>query len=208
VPGPKTAGRAAVSILIPAAGASRRMGGTDKLVESVGGEPILRRTVRMALECSDQVFVTLPAQSHPFAPARLATLADLAAHCVIVPDAAEGMSASLRAGALAAGAATGLMIVLPDMPAIDASDIRALIDSFLMDPLVPLRAATHDGRVGHPVIFPQALLGEMAKLSGDTGARSILESRAIRLHSLPDQRAVIDLDTPQDWRRWRTNPFG
>ena len=62
-----------VTIIIPAAGASSRMGGRDKLLEEVEGVPLLRRQVLRAAETGCEVIVALP----PGGRARLAALAGL-----------------------------------------------------------------------------------------------------------------------------------
>ena len=49
-------------ILIPAAGRSSRMRGRDKLLEQVGGIPLLRLRVEAALATGHQVLVTLPVE--------------------------------------------------------------------------------------------------------------------------------------------------
>ena len=66
-----------------------------------------------------------------------------------------------------------------------------------------IRATTEDGHPGHPVIFPAALLPEMAALRGDAGARDLLSRHPVRFLALPGSRAVTDLDTPEDWAAWR-----
>jgi CTP:molybdopterin cytidylyltransferase MocA len=42
-------------------------------------------------------------------------------------------------------------------------------------------------------------------LSGDEGAKRILSQEASRVHLVPlaDDRALVDLDTPEDWAAWR-----
>jgi len=190
-------------ILIPAAGASRRMRGADKLLEELDGEPILRRTARIAAEAGGPVFVTLP-DSGPLVPARRAALIGLGARILPVADAHEGMAASLRAGAREIGPAEGLMILMPDMPEITVDDLHRLSRAFDDDPTTPLRATTADGaEAGHPVILPRRLMQEVAVLNGDRGARIVLEGERVRYLPLPGRRAVIDLDTPEDWDAWR-----
>ena len=49
-----------IPILIPAAGASSRMHGTDKLLEPVDGMPLLRAQIAKARSVSGQVMVALP----------------------------------------------------------------------------------------------------------------------------------------------------
>jgi CTP:molybdopterin cytidylyltransferase MocA len=191
-----------LAILIPAAGASTRTRGADKLMERVGDTSALRHAATLASQLSPHVFVTLPVGG-PFAAPRRAELHGLAATALPIPDAHEGMAASLRAGARAAGTAEGLMILLPDMPGIGADDLRRLAAAFREDPARPLRATAEDGRPGHPVILPRRLLGEVAVLAGDEGARRVLTGETVRLIALPGDRALRDLDTPEDWAAWR-----
>src|SRR5690554_5039660 len=113
-------------ILLPAAGASRRMAGVDKLLEPVDGEHLLTRQARRAAATGARVLVTLP----PDRPERHAALAGLAVATVIVQDSAAGMSASLRAALPHLGASDGLMILPPDMPDIATSDITCMIAAF------------------------------------------------------------------------------
>jgi len=191
-----------IAILIPAAGAAARMLGRDKLVELVAGEPILRRTARLAVGTGARVFVTLPV-SGAFQARRLDALSGVALTLVPVADPGEGMAASLRAGAAAAAGFAGLMILLPDMPEIDADDISNLMAAFAETPDRPLRATASDGTAGHPVILPAALLPALGALRGDQGARSLLRAHPPRLVALAGRRAVTDLDTPEDWALWR-----
>jgi molybdenum cofactor cytidylyltransferase len=186
-----------LSILIPAAGASRRMQGRDKLLEVIDGEPLLRRQARLALGQTPQVIVTLRDPD----PARAAALAGLAVTILPIADAASGLSASLRA---AATLTTGLMILPADMPDLTAADLAQLIAAFDQTPALILRGSA-GGTPGHPVILPADLVPELAGLSGDEGARGILARRPdrIRLIALPDQHALTDLDTPEDWAVWR-----
>jgi CTP:molybdopterin cytidylyltransferase MocA len=120
-------------------------------------------------------------------------------------DATEGMAASLRAGAdWAKGLGLdALMVALPDMPDITTDDLCALFDAQAQQSATPLRATTADGQAGHPVILPRAVFAAMHELSGDQGARAILRDHPPRLHPLPGQRALTDLDTPEAWAAWR-----
>jgi CTP:molybdopterin cytidylyltransferase MocA len=192
-----------VLILIPAAGSSSRMRGGDKLLEQVGGVPLLRRQAIMAAALAP-VLVTLP----PGRPARAAALKGTGLLMRILPDAAEGMAVSLRAGARAAQG-RALMVLPADMPDIDATDLATLIAEAAARPDAILRGTGADGTPGHPVVFPPDLLPELATLQGDEGARAVLRRHAPRIHPvpLPGRHALTDLDTPEDWAAWRTaNP--
>lgn len=187
-------------ILILAAGSSSRMRGGDKLLEQVAGEPQLRRIARRALASGCPVRVVLP----PDRPLRAAALQGLGLDQKTATDAAEGMAASLRAGA--AGWHGALMILPADMPEIDTQMIVQMVDLHTENQELILRGASH-GRAGHPVILPADLLPELAQLSGDEGARSLIarHKNRLRLVDLPGAAALTDLDTPEDWAAWRAS---
>lgn len=192
-----------VLILIPAAGASSRMRGRDKLLEDVRGAPLLRDRVEMALGLGHPVLVTLP----PDRPLRAEALRDLAQpqlSTVIVEDAATGLSASLRAGADRAlrHDHTALLVILPDLPDITAEDIKTVLQAY--DEKEIIRATAQDGTPGHPVLFPAAFLPAMRHLTGDKGAQDILRANPVQTVRLPGTRATTDLDTPEAWTAWRS----
>ncbi|HKL66094.1 MAG TPA: nucleotidyltransferase family protein [Roseovarius sp.] len=193
----------AVAILVPAAGASRRMRGRDKLLEEVRGRALLADRVAMALGLGGEVLVTLP----PGGDARAQALTGPTGPRLFVeevPEADEGMAASLRRGAAWAQArgAGALMVLLPDLPDVTLADLRAVVAAF--DGARILRATAEDGRAGHPVVFPARYLPDLAALRGDEGARAILAAHDVARVALPGDRAVTDLDTPEDWAAWRT----
>ena len=189
------------TILILAAGSSSRMRGGDKLLEPVEGQPQLARLVRAALATGLPVTVTLP----PDRPARIACLDGLPITRVMVPGADEGMAASLRAGIGALPRPAPVLVVLGDLPEITTDDLCRMTAAWATRPEALLRGAAQDGTPGHPVGFPADLIAELRTLSGDQGAREVIGRHRHRLLSvpLPGQHATTDLDTPEDWARWR-----
>ncbi|MFW6292149.1 MAG: NTP transferase domain-containing protein [Spirochaetota bacterium] len=108
-----------IGILIPAAGASSRMGGRDKLLESVGGFALLSLVAARAREATRCVCVALPGTHGP----RHAAIEGLDVEWVQVPGPSEGMAASLRAALPAMPTRlAGVMILPADMPEIDTPD--------------------------------------------------------------------------------------
>ncbi|MGC9370153.1 MAG: nucleotidyltransferase family protein [Paracoccaceae bacterium] len=192
-----------MALLLLAAGASARMRGRDKLLETVGGQPLLRRQAQAALATGAQVYVTLP----PGSEARRAALDGLPVEIVEVADAGTGMAASFRAGIAALPATCrAVLVVLADMPDLGEDDFRLFFKTFKGDPDTPiLRGASAGGRPGHPVLFPRRCFDDLAALTGDQGAKPILAAHAdeVRLIPLPGQRALTDLDTPEAWEHWR-----
>ena len=190
-------------ILIPAAGASTRMRGGDKLMEMADGVPVLVRQVRRALATGSDVVVTL-SQDHPDRHSAVSGLNTPALTLVLI-DGREGMAVSLRRAAQHARAKDyqGLMILPADMPDLDTDDLVVLSQSFACAPNAIHRATSAEGRPGHPVIFPQRLFAALEQLSGDQGGRDLTSDENLCFVALPDDRALIDLDTPEDWANWR-----
>jgi len=98
------------------------------------------------------------------------------------------------------------VILLADMPEVDAAAIDRLIAAF--DPAEGreiVRATSQDGTPGHPVLFGRRFFEPLASLTGDRGARSVIEAASEFLTLVPTigRAALIDLDTPEDWDSWR-----
>jgi molybdenum cofactor cytidylyltransferase len=118
----------------------------------------------------------------------------------VVPcsDADQGLSASLRCGIEACRDASGWLIALADMPAIEVSTIAAVCDALKAG--APLAAPFHQGRQGHPVGFTSALREELLALRGDHGARVVIERHVAQLKQIAvdDPGVLRDVDTPAD----------
>lgn len=194
-----------IPIVVLAAGASSRMAPLDKLTEPVNGQPLLARVAGRALATGAPVVVVLA----PDRPARAAAVEGLDVVPVVAPDAALGMAASLRAGIAAVAGrwpgAQGVMILPGDMPGPEAEDLSRLLAVFAEDPARIVRGATGQGIPGHPVIFPAALFPALMAQTGDEGGRAVVAAHRDRvvLVPLPGDRAVLDLDTPEDWAAFR-----
>lgn len=188
-------------ILILAAGASSRMGGRDKLLEEVEGQPLVARSARMALATGLRVTIALP----PDRPARQAVLAGLPLRIVLADRAQEGMAESLKAGIAALPALAPVLLVLADLPELQTADLSAVLEAGEAAPELIHRGASDTGQPGHPVLLPAWLRPEILDLTGDQGARELLQCHRdkVRLVPLPGARAITDLDTPEDWAAWR-----
>ena len=191
-----------VRVLLLAAGQSSRMGGADKLLMDVDGQPCLRTLALRARAAGLPVTVTVPAPDHP----RARVLVDLDVDVLAVPEANLGMGHSIGAGVASLPHGSSAVMVVPaDMPELCSEDFTALAEAHERNPMAILRARDANGRHGHPVVFPSDLLGDLQRLSGDRGAAGIVQAHQGRciFIDLPGQRATTDLDTPSDWADWR-----
>ena len=189
--------------VIPAAGSSSRMRGRDKLLEKVEGMPLLRRQAGSAVVSGCKVVVALRKGD----VARREAIGRLEATMIEVLDASEGLGATLRAATLhvmQVAPSRAMMILLPDVPGVTASDIKTVIERFeAAGGDTPTRATDAAGTPGTPLIVPARLLPRFARLTGDEGGRAALEDETITFVQLQGDRATRDLDTPEDWQAWR-----
>ncbi len=113
------------------------------------------------------------------------------------PDYATGLASSLRAGVSALPAdCGGALVLLGDMPRIEATHIDRLLEAYSPDAIVvPVR----DGAFGNPVLWPARYFGEMLRLDGDAGARRLLAAHAgaVRAVDLGTDGIFADIDTPE-----------
>ncbi|MGB3754105.1 MAG: hypothetical protein WA954_09435, partial [Parerythrobacter sp.] len=66
-----------------------------------------------------------------------------------------------------------------------------------------VQATAADLTPGQPVIFPRRLFPALAELQGDVGGRAVLTREVVVTVPLAGRRALVDLDTPEEWAAWR-----
>ncbi|MGI9389817.1 MAG: nucleotidyltransferase family protein [Boseongicola sp.] len=187
-------------IVIPAAGASSRMCGRDKLLEIVDGIPLLCRQTNVALATGLDVLVLL----RPSDTERRNSLpSDPKLQVSSVPDAEEGIAATLRSAATAANDKP-LMILLPDVPGITTADVQKILTAFNRHGGTKIvRASDPDSHPGTPICLPANVLAKFSVLKGDEGGRKLLLEEDVELVRFDTNRATRDLNTPEDWKTWR-----
>lgn len=190
-----------IHVLILAAGMSSRMRGADKLAEPVDGVPLLRKQAETALALDLPVTVALPPDRR-----REDLLEDLDIDIHAASCSREGLSGTLRTAMGHLADARAVLVVLGDLPELEADDLRKVLAARRTHPNALIwRGATEAGAPGHPILFDRALFPAFAKLKGDGGAHEIVAAVGdkVQLVPLPGIRAQRDLDTPEDWAAWR-----
>jgi len=110
----------------------------------------------------------------------------------------EGMGASLACGVQATSEAVGWVIALADMPWIAPATIRAVAQAITSG--ADVAAPFHRGKRGHPVGFSRGRYADLANLTGDAGAKSILEHAGAALVAIEVEDAGVlrDVDVRED----------
>lgn len=124
-------------------------------------------------------------------------------HVKFCAESVQGMGHTLAYGVSGARDASGWIVALADMPQVRPATIRKVTDALAGGALIA--APIYRGERGHPVGFSAALRAQLSALSGDNGARSILQQHrdAIVLIECDDPGVVLDIDEKADLNRVR-----
>ncbi|WP_448187664.1 NTP transferase domain-containing protein [Azospirillum sp. sgz301742] len=190
-----------IAAIVLAAGRSSRMGGTNKLLADVHGVPLVARTVDAALASSARPVVVVTGHQGEAVRAALAgrpvTFADN-------PDFADGLSTSLRAGLAALPAEVdGALVCLGDMPAVAPGVLDRLIAAYNPTEGRAICLPVAHGRRGNPVLWDRSFFADMARVTGDTGAKHLIGQNTEQVCEVTvEQNGVLDdVDTPDGLAR-------
>ncbi|HEX7081373.1 MAG TPA: nucleotidyltransferase family protein [Gammaproteobacteria bacterium] len=183
--------------VILAAGGSSRLGAPKQLVRHRG-----RALVRRAADAAEAAGLPPVVVVGADALRVRALLARSHPRAVVVGNArwADGLATSLRRALTAVPRdARAVLFMLADQPLVDAGSLARLIEAWRRRPS-QAAAARYAGRLGVPAIIPRRAWAELRALSGDVGARRLLE-RAPRVTEVDLPEAAFDVDTPEDLAR-------
>jgi molybdenum cofactor cytidylyltransferase len=101
-----------------------------------------------------------------------------------------------------------IIVCLGDMPFIKANIIAQLMQSFDPTDGRALCFVRHRGQRGNPVVVGRRFFGELAELSGDIGARVILDRYPHLVHpvDVDDDSVLVDIDDHEAYQRYRVAP--
>jgi molybdenum cofactor cytidylyltransferase len=190
-----------VAAVVLAAGESRRFGVPKQLLPW-GATTLLGHVLDVVLAAGlDPVVVVVGCEAERVS----AAVEGRPVRVVVNARWAEGLSASVRAGFDAIDPQCGAaLFVLADQPGITREVIAALVQRHRQT-LAPIVVPTCRGQRGTPVLFDRAMFGELVALEGDQGGRVLIErhSRKVESVEVADDGLFIDIDTPEDYQRYR-----
>ncbi|ROR99975.1 molybdenum cofactor cytidylyltransferase [Sinobacterium caligoides] len=192
-----SADKVKIGAVVLAAGHSRRFEGNKLLLRMEDGRTMLEVVVGHLLRLDTVVAVVV-------ARANLELIdlcQQLQVETIFIESIGEtekrDMSVSARAAANYAIEQrwVGMLLCLADMPFIGSDTYQEMIRQ------KGLSRASFKGRPGHPVFFPADLLPGFSQLSGDVGAKAILDSNAdqLSLIDMDDAGVLFDIDTREQW---------
>ena len=190
-----------VATVVLAAGGSRRMGSPKQLLR-IDGITLVRRAAETALASRcEGVYVIVGAAAETVRR----EVSGLRLQVVENRHWEKGLAGSIR---------VGIEAVRTARPEFDAAILTPVdqpwIHSALLDRLIEvfeggereIVACSYAGTVGAPALFSRRHFADLTSLSGDRGAKSVLEARAAEVAQVPFPEGATDLDTPRDYQRF------
>ena len=204
--GPQQAPR--VAVLVLAAGRSTRMGGPNKMLADANGAPLVVHAVKAALESQAVEIVVVLGHMADQVRAGIENAIPGRSRLRFVtnPDFVDGLSTSVRTGIGALSSNVDAAIVqLGDMPGVGAGLLNRLIAAFSPVEGRAICVPTVGGKRGNPVLWARRFFPEMAKLSGDSGAKHLIGEHAdlVCEVEMAGEAAITDIDTPEALAAWR-----
>lgn len=189
-----------VGLVILAAGASSRMGRPKQLLR-YHGQFLIQHGVQTAMHSAAQpVVVVLGANAEQIQP----VIAAHPIHVVINAEWSLGMSTSIRAGIATLNAidpaADGVIIMTGDQPLITTAILNSLVEQSQATSH-RIVASEYAGILGVPAFFHRSVFPELLALTGDVGARYIIQQHLNETLPYPNPNAQIDIDTPAHYQQ-------
>lgn len=180
-----------IDVLVLAAGAASRFGSAKQLLNYRGRSLVQHCIDKANRLCPGRVFVVLGANQELIEP----LISD--AKIIRNHDWQQGLGVSIAAGIDNIDPQSdGLLILLADQVSLTTDELNLLLDAFDGSNTV---AAQYAGRRGVPAIFPPSLYAELKALSGDSGAKALLQRSDINITEIDLPSGAMDIDTPEDW---------
>ncbi|WP_168208687.1 NTP transferase domain-containing protein [Chitinophaga sp. XS-30] len=194
----------AYGIVILAAGTSSRLGRPKQLLQ-YKGDSLLNNTIQTAQQANPAAIVVV-----------LGAEAEKLVREIRSPDVAvilntgfrEGMASSIRCGVQHMmdhqDKVTHIILMVCDQPHVDTSHILSLIAK-QQHTGAEITASFYADRKGVPALFHRSVFPELLALTGDTGARGIIEKHGTGTALVPFPAGAVDIDTDEGYRELTGN---
>ncbi len=191
-----------VTAVVLAAGQSKRMGQTKQFLPW-GETTVLGQTLRnLRATAVHDIMVVAGHETE-----KVTAIAQEEGAAVIVnPDYAQGEMVSSLQTAVAQldESVTAVLVMMADQPMIEPAHIDRLLEAYWQG-RGNLIAPSFEGRRGNPVLIGSAYFDELLALPPGSAPRHLVQRYQDRLHlvEMPTTAVLQDLDSPDDYVRWR-----
>jgi len=176
-----------ISAILLAAGQSKRMNGENKLTKEIKGIPLIKHSVKNILASSvDELIIILGYQNEI-----IEKLIDKHKKIKFVfnRDFESGMASSIKIGLDNLSKKTeSFFICLGDMPMVSHDIYDQLIKSKDKKKII---IPTYKGQQGNPVLFDRSMKEKIVEITGDAGAKKILDKNREKIFNFEINNEAI-----------------
>ena len=182
-----------ISAILLAAGQSKRMNGENKLTKKIKGTPLIKYSIENILTSSiDELIIVLGYQKE-----LIEKLIDKNDKIKITfnKDFKSGISYSIKIGiSCLSEKSESFFICLADMPMVNKDIYNQLIKSRNNNEII---VPTYKGQQRNPVLFSKSMKEKIMDITGDVGAKKILELNKDKILNVEinDQSITKSFDT-------------
>jgi molybdenum cofactor cytidylyltransferase len=198
-----------LTVIVLAAGLSKRMGAQNKLHLPFGEKTILQTTLQHIIDANLGEILVIVGHEKELIESDLEQFKDKI-KIVFNEQFENGMTSSIQAGVANAhenmehpdkGGTEGYMICLSDMPLLQPIDYQRISNFYLekKDNAYPIVQPVFNQQRGHPVIFHPIYKEEILSLKNTEGGKPIVQAHKENVHfvDMLNDAILLDADTPE-----------
>jgi len=186
-----------IAILILAAGASSRMGSPKQLLKW-GNSTLLNHSIKQAVNSkANHVFVVLGAHYNAINK----TIHNQNITLLPYNDWKLGMGNSIAFGIknIISLNFDSVLIMLVDQPLVNTEYVNKLIKASISTNK-PITATSYPTGVGVPAIFNKQYFNKLADITGEKGAKNLIEQELEKVNLITPKTPLEDIDTPEAYK--------
>ncbi|GEM74969.1 nucleotidyltransferase family protein [Vibrio sagamiensis] len=190
-----------IALMIMAAGESKRFGSCKQLTSINKEHTLLSHAAEQALSAQiGPVFIITGRWHNEIEQAQQHGILG-ATTLLYYPNWSNGLGSSIAYGTkILALKYDAILITLADQIALADTDYQVFADYVDSEHIV---CSNYSGKRGVPALFPACYFSQLAQLSGEHGARSLLREEQYPLLEVRLPHAEYDIDTPEALDRWK-----
>lgn len=194
-----------VTGILLAAGSSKRMGATNKMLQPLSSNCILEQSLENLAQANvDEILLVTGFEADKISDLPLVKKLQTEQKLTLVfnKNYELGMGTSIACAIkYLKQNSNAAIIALGDMPYVKPSTINQLIDEANKYQDKQIFIPQYAGKTGNPVLWKNSLFTELSKLDADTGGKHIIQAHQTLSHNVAvaDKGVLKDIDTPDSY---------
>ncbi|MFT4668915.1 MAG: molybdenum cofactor cytidylyltransferase [Flavobacteriaceae bacterium] len=190
-----------IVIIIPAAGASRRIGSPKQLLKW-GDSTLISHAIDTAEELGQKEIVLVLGAYYDKIKAEID---NRSIQTLKNEDWENGLGSSIAAGVeylvKSLDTCDAVLILLPDQPLIVPFYLKTMIDKFKVGENQIIATKYGSGKYGVPALFDKKYFEKLRGLTDDRGAQELIKQSAKFVTTVDINPLISDIDTEEDYKK-------